>query len=159
MIQLSWDTHTHPPKEAVSLSLLGRWSWPFFHTSPHVHPPCLEMIQLDNQKKPLHLPKKISADAMTQNSSLKGWDKYHSWQVKRWQGCAAGGKATTFGKSDVMSSAILQNFFILPAWPTSNGVGMRKFDNFKTFTYIYTGYSSASGWYIGLPSLDDLLIA
>lgn len=27
--------------------------------------------------------------------------------------------------------------FILLTWPTSNGVGLKKFDNFRTFTYVY----------------------
>lgn len=46
VIQLSWDTHTCPPREAVGLSLLGRWSWTFFYMSLNIHPPSLEIIHL-----------------------------------------------------------------------------------------------------------------
>lgn len=135
MIQLSWDTHT--PKEPTSLSLLARWSWPFFYTSLHVHSPCLEMIQLDNltKTKNLYLPKKGCNDPkqltkmMRQVLELAGEKvaRLHRWGQSHcfWQKCRA--------QPSYETSLI----FILLTWPTANGVGLKKFDNFRTFTYAY----------------------
>lgn len=46
MIQLSWDIHTSPPKEAGSLSLLGSWPWTFCYRSLNIHPPSPEIIHV-----------------------------------------------------------------------------------------------------------------
>lgn len=46
MIQLSWDIHTCPPREAVGLSLLGRRPWTCFYMSLNIHPPSFEIIHL-----------------------------------------------------------------------------------------------------------------
>lgn len=141
-IQLGWDPQTRPPREAVSLSLLGRWSWPFFHTSPHVQP---SLPSNDSVGKILYLPKKISEDVMTQASSLKGWDKYSCWQVERWQGCTYRDKATTFGKRNELSHRM--------ELPLSSSCSLdprlmeRDWKSLITskLSLMYTGHFSASG--------------